>query len=167
MGSIGVPQRVYDLFQRIRGGIPYPNRPGKVPKGQKTPVGESLNLKPGEFVSVKRFTDILDTINGESRNRGLLFSQEMVPYCGQAFRVHSRVSRIIDEKTGKMLQFGNDCIILEDVICRGRYNGGQIFCPRSNYPYWREIWLERIAPQDMAVMAGAPTDRVLRTDKSQ
>jgi hypothetical protein len=144
LGSTGIPQRVYDLFQKLRGGVPYPNRPGLIPTGQKTPKGEPLNLQAGEFVRVKGFKEILSTLNGEARNRGLLFSQEMVPYCGQVARVQSRVSRIIDEKTGKMLHFGNDCLILENVVCRGRYNAGLSFCPRSNYPYWREIWLERV-----------------------
>ena len=47
-----------------------------------------------------------------------------------------------------MLRFSNDCIILEDVVCRGRYNAGLSFCPRANYPYWRELWLERVNPPD-------------------
>ena len=76
------------------------------------------------------------------------FSAEMAPYCGGMFRVHKRVSQIIDEKTGKMLKFKNDCIILEGVICQARYNRKMIFCPRSTYPYWREIWLERVAGSD-------------------
>jgi len=149
LGATGVPQRVYDAFQRVRGGIPYPNRPGRIPTGEKTPVGELLHLQPGEFVRVKSFQDILSTINRDGLNRGLLFSQELVPYCGQVFRVQSRVSRIIDDRNGKMLHFKNDCIILENVICQARYNAGLSFCPRSNYPYWREIWLERVDPRDV------------------
>jgi hypothetical protein len=144
LGGTGIPQRVYDAFQRLRGGIPFPNRPGSIPPGQKTPRGVPLNLEPGELVRVKSFAEILTTIDGTGKNRGLLFSQEMVPFCGQTFRVHSRVSQIIDEKTGRMLRFSNDCIILEGVVCQGRYNAGLSFCPRANYPYWREIWLERI-----------------------
>jgi hypothetical protein len=58
------------------------------------------------------------------------------------------VSRIIDETSRKMLRFSNDCIILEDVVCRGRHNAGLSFCPRANYPYWRELWLERVNPPD-------------------
>jgi hypothetical protein len=126
--------------------------------GEKTPRGEALNLQPGECVRVKRFEDILGTLNREAKNRGLLFSQEMVPYCGQVFRVHSRVSRIIDEKTRKMLHFTNDCIILEDVVCRGRYNAGLSFCPRSNYPYWRELWLERVDPRDVPADVMLPAE---------
>jgi hypothetical protein len=149
LGAKGITRWVYDLFQRIRGGIPYPNRPGMIPSGQKTPRGEPLNLQPGDVVRVKSFKEILSTINREGLNRGLLFSQELVPYCGHVARVHSRVSRIIDEKNGKMLNFGNECIILENVICQARYNAGLSFCPRANYPYWREIWLERVAPGDV------------------
>ena len=143
LGGTEIPQRVYDFFQKLRGGIPFPNRPGKVPAGAKTPVGTHLNLQPGEYVRVKRFDEILQTIDREGRNRGLLFSQEMVPFCGKVARVHSRVNRIIDERNGTMLHFKNDCIILQNVVCEGRYNAGLSFCPRANYPYWREIWLER------------------------
>lgn len=149
LGRNGLPQRVYDAFQKLRGGVPYPNRPGLVPDGTKTPRGTPLNLQPGDYVRVKSFKEILATLNREGKNRGLLFSQELVPYCGQVCRVHSRVSRIIDEASRKMLQFSNDCIILENVICRGRYNAGLAFCPRANYPYWREIWLERVAPGEV------------------
>ncbi len=150
LGATGIPQRVYDVFQQLRGGLPYPNRPGKIPSGDKTPRGKPLNLQPGELVRVKSFKSILETINREGLNRGLLFSQELVPYCGQVARVHSRVNRIIDEKNGKMLHFKNECIILENVICQARYNAGLAFCPRANYPYWRELWLERMDPGDIS-----------------
>ena len=33
------------------------------------------------------------------------------------------------------------CIILQDVICTSDYHR---LCPRGIYPYWREIWLERV-----------------------
>jgi hypothetical protein len=149
LGATGFPQKAYDVFQRLRGGVPYPNRPGLIPIGEKTPRGEPLHLQPGDWVKVKSLKEILSTVNRDGLNRGMLFSQELVPYCGKAFRVHSRVAQIIDEKNGKMLFFKNECIILQDVICQARYNGGLSFCPRSNYPYWREIWLERLDPSQM------------------
>jgi len=145
----GIPQRMYDGFQKLRGGIQYPNKVGLIPAGQKTPKGTPLNLQPGEFVRIKTHDEILKTINNDNKNRGLLFSQELVPYCGQIARVHSRVSRIIDEQSRKMLTFGNDCIILENVVCRGRYNAGLTNCPRANYSYWRELWLERVQPNEV------------------
>jgi len=69
------------------------------------------------------------------------FDVEMLKYCGQRARVRSRVSQIVDEKTGKMLRFPNEGIILEGVVCTADYHQ---FCPRSIYPYWREIWLRRV-----------------------
>lgn len=149
LGATGIPQRVYDVFQRLRGGIPYPNRTGPIPVGERTPVGDLLHLQPGEFARVKSLKAILSTLNRDGLNRGLLFSQELVPYCGQVFRVHSRVSRIIDDRNGKMLHFKNECIILDNATCQARYNAGLSFCPRSNYSYWREIWLERVNPSDV------------------
>ena len=70
---------------------------------------------------------------------------EMVPYCGGTYRVRTRVSKIVDEVTGKMLQMKSPCIILEDVVCEARYSNCRLFCPRGIYPYWHEIWLERVA----------------------
>ena len=79
LGRTGVPQRVYDIFQKLRGGVPWPNRPGMIPTGQKTPRGAPLNLQPGDLVRVKSFKQILETVSHEGLNRGLLFSQELVP----------------------------------------------------------------------------------------
>ena len=69
------------------------------------------------------------------------FNVEMLKYCGRQARVLRRVEQIIDERSGKMMRFKNPCIVLEDVICTGDYHR---LCPRSIYPYWREIWLERV-----------------------
>ena len=55
-----------------------------------------------------------------------------------------RVQQIIDEKTGMMMRFRNEAIVLEGVVCHARYSKCRRFCPRSIYPYWREIWLKRI-----------------------
>ena len=135
---------LYDTFQRLRGGIPYPRRRGRIPAGAKTP-NSTLNLQPGELVRVKSYEDILATLDVNNKNRGLYFDAEMVPYCGRSFRVLKRVSKILDEKTGKMMEFKNPCIILEGVVCQSRYSECRLFCPRSIYSYWREIWLERIS----------------------
>jgi hypothetical protein len=134
---------LYDRFQRLWGGLPYPHHPGKIPRGQPTPIAD-LNLQPGELVRVKPYDEILATCREDSRNRGMGFDGEMMPYCGGTYRVRSRVSRIVDEKTGKMLTMSNPCIVLEDVVCQGRYSNCRMFCPRAIYPYWREIWLERV-----------------------
>lgn len=122
-------------------GRPYPYIRGRA--GAKTPT-EELNLQPGELVQVRSKDEIMRTINEHNRNRGLSFDAEMVPYCGRTFRVLSRVEKIINENTGKMMRLHSDCIILEGVICSGCLSTNRLFCPRSIYPYWREIWLKRV-----------------------
>jgi hypothetical protein len=142
--GLGRPLRwLYDCFQRLRGGIPYPRKRGKIPAGTRTPHGE-LNLQPGEWVRVKSYDEILLTLDADNKNRGLVFDAEMVPYCGRAVRVLQRVERIVNEKTGRMMEFKNPCIMLEGVVCEARYSECRLFCPRAIYSYWREIWLERI-----------------------
>ena len=119
------------------GGIPFVH--GRL---ARTPV-EVLDLHPGERVRVKSKNQIEQTLDRGNRNRGLSFDSEFLPYCGREFVVRSRVERIIDELTGRMIQLDSDCLILEDVVCGAQYHR---FCPRQIYPYWREIWLTRISP---------------------
>jgi hypothetical protein len=69
------------------------------------------------------------------------FEEEMSRYCGHTARVRARVTKCLDEKTGRLLTLKNSCIILDDVVCAGVYNGN---CPREFIAFWREIWLERV-----------------------
>jgi hypothetical protein len=133
----------YDRCQRVFGGVPYPRRSGRIPAGTKTPIGE-LGLQPGEWVRVKTYDEILATIDTSNKNRGLYFDAEMVPYCGRTLRVLKRVNRIVNEQTGEIQEFKNPCIILDGAVCQSRYSECRLFCPRSIYTYWREIWLERV-----------------------
>ncbi|MCC7343147.1 MAG: hypothetical protein IT170_18840 [Bryobacterales bacterium] len=137
---------IYDRLQKLRGGVQYPLRQGLIPRGEKTPAAK-LDLAPGELVRVRSYQEILATLNEDSYNRGMYFDAEMVPYCGNTYRVLARVDRIINEKTGTMQYIKNDCIILEDVVCLACYAQNRRFCPRSIYPYWREIWLERVTQE--------------------
>jgi hypothetical protein len=134
---------IYDAFQRLTGGTPYPIRPYGVPKGAAVPRAQ-LDLQPGERVRVKRYAEILKTLDSNYRNRGLYFDPEMVPFTEREYEVDHRQKQIIDERTGKMVRFKTDAIILKDVVCEARYAICRRFCPRAIYPYWREIWLERV-----------------------
>jgi hypothetical protein len=93
---------------------------------------------------VRSYEEILATLDGDNKNRGLYFDAEEVPYCGGTYRVRSRVSRIINEKTGRMLELRGANVILEDVYCQARYSYCRMLCPRSIFPFWREAWLERV-----------------------
>ena len=133
----------YDRFQGLWGGIPYPRKKGVIPAGKKTPY-EVLNLQPGELVRVKSYEDILATLDTNNKNRGLYFDAEAVPFCGKTYRVLRRVTKILDEKSGKLVKLKNEAIILDGVYCQARYSDCRMFCPRSIYSYWREGWLERV-----------------------
>ena len=117
---------------------------------EKTPV-DVLNLKAGELVQVRSKDEIMRTINAGQRNRGLLYDEEMLPHCNKQYRVLKRVERIIDERTGKMVNIPGSCIILDGVVCSGNRSSNRLFCPRSIYPYWREIWLKRVESTDQPV----------------
>jgi hypothetical protein len=152
--GLGRPMRwFYDGFYFVWRGAPFPRKSGRIPEGQPTPV-EALNIQPGELVRVKAHDEILKTINSVNRNRGLYFDAEEVPYCGGTYRVLRRVHKIINERTGHMLEMKTPCIVLDSVICRSRYSECRLLCPRSIYAYWREIWLERVPPESSATREG-------------
>jgi hypothetical protein len=110
-----------------------------------------LNLQPGELVRVKSQEEILKTVDSKNRNRGMFWDAELAPYCGGTYKVLKRVDKIISEQTGKMIEMKTPCLILDSVICQGKYSSCRLFCPRAMYPYWREIWLERIGASDSLV----------------
>jgi hypothetical protein len=132
----------YNVVMRLHWRLrTYPYVRGTAPLPTPTEV---LDLQPGELVQVRSREEIMDTLNeGGNRNRGLSFDVEMVPFCGRTFRVLRRVEQIVNEKTGKLIRMPTACIILEGVACGGCLSRNRMFCPRSIYPYWHEIWLRR------------------------
>src|ERR1700730_4911045 len=110
---------------------------------KKTPMGEMLNLQPGELVQVRSKEEIIATLDERDRNRGMLFDVAMPECSGGIYRVLQRVSRIVEEKTGKLVDMNYPCIVLEGVTCKWDYHR---LCPRDSCtPYWRESWLKRVA----------------------
>ena len=147
-GNVGILEFVwyglragFNIVARRLTGRTVPNVCGLA--GETTP-NQKLNLKVGEVVRVRSKQEIMRTLNSQQRNRGLFFDVEMTAFCEKdSYRVLTLVEKIIDEKTGKMIKMPNSCLILDGVTCSGRLSQSRMFCPRSIYPYWREIWLER------------------------
>lgn len=141
---LGRPARaVYDAFQSVVGGIPFPRKPGTLPPGEPAPTSD-LNLQAGDLVRVKSHKEILATLTKGGTNRGLLFDKEMVPFCGKVFRVKTRVTTFVHERTGRLTGLKTAAVILENVWCQSRYSSNKMYCPRSLYSWWREVWLERV-----------------------
>jgi hypothetical protein len=156
----GAPSRwLYDRFQSVWGGLPFPLKPGKIAAGKITPRLD-MDLKPGELVRVKSHEQILETLDSSACNRGLAFNAELVPYCGKVFRVRTRIERFIDEKTGKMLKMKTPAVILDRAYCQSLYSGKRILCPRAVFVWWREIWLERVSESGI-VQSGPDKDNGL------
>jgi hypothetical protein len=90
------------------------------------------------MVRVKSEREILETLDSCGKSSGLAWIPCMGKYCGQECRVYKRVEKIILESTGEIRKAKNT-VLLEGVICDGLYG-----CDRSCFPFWREVWLERI-----------------------
>jgi hypothetical protein len=120
----------------------------RLPHADGSPVdANTLGLQPGELVEVKSAAEITKTLDASGRHKGLTFNDEMAQHCGKRFRVRRRVTRIIDEDSGRMIQFKKSvCIALEGVVCTGDRANKLWFCRRDLYPFWREAWLRRVEP---------------------
>lgn len=150
---------IYERAHAALRGTPPPYGSGTIPRGTPTPQ-QQLGLQVGEVVRVRPHADILATLDGRSRNRGLYFDKEMVRFCGQELRVAARVTRFIDESNGRMLETPTASVALEGAFCTGQYSENRLLCPRRIMPYWREIWLERVeAPQPPAATAPCGSGR--------
>jgi hypothetical protein len=104
---------------------------------------ESLGLKPGEWVEVKSVKEIFATFDRHGKVKGLGFMPEMAEYCGRRFRVYKVLEKIILESTGDLRKIQTPTVLLEGVLCDGRYHRG---CDRSCFCFWREEWLSRAIP---------------------
>ena len=120
--------------------------PEKTVKGTtaSSPRTEQLGLRPGEWVQVRSAAEIASTLNDKGKNRGLWFDREMLAFCGRTFRVRRRINRIVDDRTGELIEMKLDCVTLEGAVCSGDRSLARWFCPRQIYPYWREGWLRRV-----------------------
>ena len=101
-----------------------------------------LNLKVGEKVRVRSLDEIRETLDASGCNRGLWFDPgEMAGFCEKELIVSRVLNRLIDEKTGKLRELNNPCVVLSEVECSGVFRR---FCSRGMLHFWREIWLERV-----------------------
>ena len=100
----------------------------------------SLNLQPGERVRVKSKKAIVATLDRRGWNRKMEFSREMLPHCGKEFTVRQRVERFIGDDSGRMLAMTNT-VILDGLVYKDLV---RLACPRQEYMFWRECWLERV-----------------------
>ncbi|MFL5284525.1 MAG: GNAT family N-acetyltransferase [Rhodopila sp.] len=103
----------------------------------------STDLQPGEMVQVRPADEIKAMLARNSWNNGLAFESEMLQCSGGTYLVVGHVRRLIDGRTAEMVQFRNDCIILEESR-RTQINADvRRFGRLSPYFYWDRTWLCR------------------------
>ena len=95
-------------------------------------------------VEIKALDEILQTLDVNLKNKGLMFTKELIPYCGKISKIIRIVKKTISDVNGEMINYSNNCIILENVICTGFISDKRYFCPKSCFPFWRKIWLKRV-----------------------
>jgi hypothetical protein len=148
---------MYGKVHLALNGFPAPSGDGLIPMGKPTPPCD-IGLQPGERVRVRSHEEIRQTLSTGNKNRGMWFDHEMVKFSGHEYRVASRVDRIIDEVSGKMLQMKQPCVVLDKVWCTAEYTSGRLLCRRAVTTYWRENWLERL--DDGSATQGNPQKSV-------
>ena len=122
----GISLRHLPRRLRFRDGLPWRFVKGRLVG--PTPTSH-LDLQPGEMVRIKSREQIEATLNQDRLNRGLGFEEEMSRYCGRTARVQTRVTKCLDEKTGRMLTMKNPCIVLEGITCTWLLSTAN--CPRK------------------------------------
>lgn len=136
----------HSRLQSMRKQPPYPWLKGALPKNSQTPSID-LKIRVGDLVRVKDYSKIRLTIDECGKNRGMSFHPELSRHCGKTFRVLQRVGKVMNEGTGKLTLLKNECLILEGANCDGEYTN-PLGCPRGAYPYWRQIWLEKVIDRE-------------------
>lgn len=140
--SLALMTRAFNFFQSWRGGAAYPAKP--TPSDDKTIRGEPL--ASGDWVRVKTPVEIARAMDKNSKNRGLWFDRDMLKHCGQTYQVRGRVEKIIDVGSGKIIPMKTPCIVLENVHYSGEFQG---FGEQHDFLYWREAWLQPMAPSEV------------------
>jgi len=132
-----IRKRMIDIKQSIFSKI---NPTIRSDQSSVSPVNNSLNLQPGEWVQVKSIDEIFKTLDEKKRYRGLYFMPEMQNFCGKKFRVFKKVERIKLETTGDVRKLKTPTVFLEGVYCNGDIHDR---CDRACFHFWKEVWLTR------------------------
>lgn len=113
--------------------------------------------KRGDWVEIRSPDEISATLDGSGAVDHLPFMPEMIPFCGQRFRVASRVVKTcFYGRRSTILSFrGHDVVTLEETRCSGAAHDG---CQKQCTIFWRDCWLRKVdgdASQPPAIESAA------------
>ena len=112
------------------------------------PRRHSPPLAPGDRVRVRTRAEIDSTLDAAGACDGMAFLDVVMErYCGRTFTVRRRIDRFFDERNWRMLKL-RDAVILDGSYCEPAKSAGVDWagCDRSCFLFWKEAWLERVAP---------------------
>ena len=104
---------------------------------------EQLNLQPGEFVEVRSEQEILQTLDGQGKHRGLAWMPNMARCCGKTYAVYKRVKRIMLESSGEIRVVRNTVLLEGGDMCENLYG-----CDRSCHHFSRSMAQESVRRAD-------------------
>ena len=101
-------------------------------------------LRRGDLVQVRSAAEILATLDDRGSLDGLPFMPEMIEHCGRRFHVDRRAEKVCDTVNSNLQSRRVEAtVFLDDLRCDGVGHGG---CQAECRFYWKEAWLERVAP---------------------
>jgi hypothetical protein len=112
-------------------------------------------LRRGDYVEVRRPTEILATLDERGTLAGLPFMPEMADYCGRRFVVDRRADKICDTIKYTGSRRLPDTVLLDDMRCTGFSHGG---CQAACRLFWKQDWLQKTAPDAPATRAFDPSE---------
>jgi hypothetical protein len=102
----------------------------------------NLYCRAGDWVEVRSREEILATLDNYGTLEGFPFMPEMLPYCGQRFRVYKRADKTCDPANPPWtIRRVKHAVHLEGVRCNGSGHGG---CEAGCMIFWNEAWLRRV-----------------------
>ena len=97
----------------------------------------AANLRRGDTVAVRSLSEIRSTLDADAKLEGLPFMPEMVPCCGQTFKVYRRADKTCVEGVG--IRSMSNTVFLEGLRCDGSLHDD---CQRGCLFFWKEAWLK-------------------------
>ncbi len=100
-------------------------------------------LRRCDLVEVKSPAEILATLDEQGDLNGLPFMPEMAAYCGRRFTVERRADKVCDTVQFTGSRRLPNAVLLDDLRCDG---GGHDGCQAECRFFWKDEWLNRVAP---------------------
>lgn len=103
-------------------------------------------FRSGDWVQVREWGEIAQTLDGDGTLDGLPFMPEMMEYCGRRYQVERYAEKICVEAPGGQFvdrAFNKkDIVLLDNLRCTGLSHDG---CQRLCMIFWKVAWVRKCA----------------------